>query len=152
MKSQLFKYRRRILRLYNHKSAIRNPRSAIALVPFVLLLCSLICLRATEALPQAGARAQVAGAASTQESRLRVFDQVWRAINDNYYDKRYRGVDWRLQRDIFRPQAEAARNSVELYRVLRQMIGRLGDAHTRVYSPEEGFDRDRPAGATVGVG
>jgi len=31
------------------------------------------------------------------------------------------------------------------------MIGKLGDAHTRIYTPEEGFDRDRPAGATVGV-
>jgi carboxyl-terminal processing protease len=96
-------------------------------------------------------RAQSPGAANSQENRLRVFDQVWRAINDNYYDKRYRGVDWRLQREVFRPQAEAARNSAELYRVLRQMIGKLGDAHTRIYAPEEGFDRDRPAGATVGV-
>ncbi|HEY6401619.1 MAG TPA: hypothetical protein VI479_09440, partial [Blastocatellia bacterium] len=83
--------------------------------------------------------------------RVRVFEQVWKAINDNYYDKRFRGVDWPLQREIFRPQAENARNSAEFYRVLRQMIGKLGDAHTRVYMPEEGFDRDRPAGATVGV-
>jgi carboxyl-terminal processing protease len=121
------------------------------LVPPVLLICLLICLRAPDARPQDGVRAQSAGAADAREDRLRVFDQVWRAIYDNYYDKRFRGVDWRLQREIFRPQAEAARNSVELYKVLRQMIGRLGDAHTRVYMPEEGFDRDRPAGATVGV-
>jgi carboxyl-terminal processing protease len=111
----------------------------------------LICLRAPDARPQTGVRAQSAAAANTREDRLRVFDQVWRAINDNYYDRRYRGVDWRLQREIFRPQAEAAHDSAELYRVLRQMIGKLGDAHTRVYTPEEGFDRDRPAGATVGV-
>ncbi|HZF38043.1 MAG TPA: S41 family peptidase [Blastocatellia bacterium] len=135
------------------KSAIRNPQSAIlhALFTPVLLFCSLVCLRAPEALPHTGVRAQSAGAADTREDRLRVFEQVWRAIYDNYYDKRYRGVDWRLQREIFRPQAEAARNSAEFYRVLRQMIGKLGDAHTRVYTPEEGFDRDRPAGATVGV-
>jgi carboxyl-terminal processing protease len=56
-----------------------------------------------------------------------------------------------LQREIFRPQAEAARSNAELYRVLRQMIGKLGDAHTRIYSPEDGFDRHRPAGTTVGV-
>src|SRR5215813_12818510 len=98
------------------KSAIRNPQSAIprALFPSVLLFCSLICLRAPDARPQAGVRAQSGAAANTREDRLRVFDQVWRAINDNYYDKRYRGVDWRLQREIFRPQAEAARDSAEL--------------------------------------
>lgn len=127
-------------------------RSLHSLFPLILLLCSLICLRAIEARPQVGARAQSAGAANARENRLRVFDHVWRAIYDNYYDNRYRGVDWRLQREIFRPRAEAASNSAELYRVLRQMIGKLGDAHTRVYAPEDGFDRDRPAGATVGVG
>src|SRR5262245_36459894 len=135
------------------KSAVRNPQSAImrALFPAVLLFCSLICLRAPDASPQVGAFAQGAGAASSREDRLKVFDQVWRAISDNYYDKRYRGVDWRLQREIFRPQAESAHNNAEFYRVLRQMIGRLGDAHTRVYAPEDGFDRDRPAGSTVGL-
>jgi carboxyl-terminal processing protease len=89
--------------------------------------------------------------ANTREDRLKVFEQVLRAINDNYYDKRYGGTDWRLQREIFRPQAEAARNSSELYRVLRQMISKLGDAHTRIYAPEDGFDRNRPSGTTVGV-
>src|SRR5262245_17117620 len=135
------------------KSAILESRSAIprALFPAVLFFCLLICLRAPDARPQAGVRAQGAVAADAREDRLRVFDQVWRAIYDNYYDKYFRGIDWRSQREIFRPQAEAAHNSAELYRVLRQMIGRLGDAHTRVYMPEEGFDRDRPAGATVGV-
>jgi carboxyl-terminal processing protease len=86
-----------------------------------------------------------------REDRIRIFDQVWRAIYDNYYDKRFKGLDWRSQRDIYRPRAEAAQNSAELYRVLRQMLGRLGDAHTRIYSPDDGFDRNRPSGTTIGV-
>src|SRR5262245_65932940 len=116
------------------KSAIPESQSALmrALFPAVLLFCSLICLRAPDARPQVGAFAQGAGAANSREDRLKVFDQVWRAILDNYYDKRYRGVDWRLQREIFRPQVEAARNNAEFYRVLRQMIGNIGDADTRV--------------------
>jgi len=126
-------------------------RSLHALLPLLLLFCSLLCLRAPEVRSQADARAQGAGTANTREDRVRVFDQVWRAIYDNYYDKRYRGVDWRLQRETFRPQAEASRNNAELYRVLRQMIGKLGDAHTRIYAPEDGFDRNRPSGTTVGV-
>src|SRR5262245_57799148 len=87
----------------------------------------------------------------SREDRGRLFDQVWRAINENYYDRNFNGVDWRSQRDIYRPQAEAAATSAELYRVFRQMIGRLGDAHTRIYSPEDGFDRYRPTGTSVGV-
>lgn len=94
---------------------------------------------------------QQASAISVREERARVFDQVWRAIYDNYYDKNFRGVDWRQLRDSFRPQAESSANNAEFYRVLRQMIGKLGDAHTRIYSPEDGFDRYRPSGMTVGL-
>src|SRR5262245_44088035 len=87
----------------------------------------------------------------TREDRVRLFDQVWRAINDNYYDRNFNGVDWRSQREAYRRQAESAANNTELYHVLRQMIGKLGDAHTRIYSPDDGFDRFRPSGTTVGV-
>lgn len=109
----------------------------------VLSLC--FCLFAP------AAQAQRAAPAATRETRLNVFDQVWRAIYDNYYDRSFRGLDWQLQRDIFRPQAETAASNAELYLVIRQMIGKLGDAHTRVYAPEESFDRYRPSGITVGV-
>ncbi len=86
-----------------------------------------------------------------REERIKVFDQVWRLIFDNYYDKNFRGIDWRQQRDVFRPMAESAANNDEFYRVIRQMIGKLGDAHTRVYSPDDGFDRYRPSGLSVGL-
>ena len=90
-------------------------------------------------------------AALSREMRLKVFDQVWRAINENYYDRNFNGLDWLSQRQVFRPQVEGAQNNQEFYRVLRSMIGKLGDAHTRIYSPEDGFDRYRPAGTTVGL-
>ncbi|MDQ3012060.1 MAG: hypothetical protein M3X11_15300, partial [Acidobacteriota bacterium] len=96
-------------------------------------------------------QAQQTSGALTREERVRVFEQVWRAINDNYYDKSFRGVDWRQQRELFRSQVELATSGAEFYRVLRQMIGKLGDAHTRIYSPEDGFDRYRPSGLTVGL-
>ncbi|HMX25490.1 MAG TPA: S41 family peptidase [Blastocatellia bacterium] len=86
-----------------------------------------------------------------REERIKVFDQVWRAVYDNYYDKNFRGVDWRQQKEVFRSQAESAATNAELYRVLRQMLGKLGDAHTRIYSPEDGFDRYRPSGVTIGL-
>ncbi len=95
--------------------------------------------------------AQQASGTLAREERVRVFEQVWRAINDNYYDKSFRGVDWRQQRELFRSQIELATTGAEFYRVLRQMVGKLGDAHTRIYSPEDGFDRYRPSGLTVGL-
>ncbi len=120
-------------------------KSLYAFLSICIFIGALLCP------PPPIASAQGSSTTGSREERIRVFDQVWRTIYDNYYDRHFRGIDWRMQRDVFRPQAEAARSSEELYRVLRQMIGKLGDAHTRIYAPEEGFDRHRPAGTTVGV-
>ncbi len=84
-------------------------------------------------------------------NRLRLYEQVWRAVFDNYYDRNFNGVDWRLQRELYRERAAEAGSDDELYRVLRQMVGSLGDAHTRIYSPDDAFDRNRPSGTSVGI-
>ncbi len=89
--------------------------------------------------------------APSREVRLKVFDQVWRSINENYYDRNFHGLDWIAQRNAFRPLIEQAGSNAEFYRLMRAMVGKLGDAHTRIYSPEDGFDRYRPSGTTVGL-
>lgn len=116
--------------------------------------CGLLSLLLALTLVASAQEASLANAENTpasRELRLKVFDQVWRAINENYYDRNFHGLDWLGQRQQYRPQVEAARDNSEFYRVLRGMIGKLGDAHTRVYSPDDGFDRYRPAGTTVGL-
>lgn len=115
------------------------------------LSCLLLLCLAPAAYAQETTTPTAETAAASRELRLKVFDQVWRAIYDNYYDRNFHGVDWLALRPSYRLQAEAARDSAELYRVLRGMLGKLGDAHTRVYAPEDGFDRNRPAGTTVGL-
>ena len=86
-----------------------------------------------------------------REERLRLFDQVWRAIYDHYYDRAFGGVDWRMQRELYRPKAAEATTREELYRVLRRLVATLSDSHTRVFAPEEAFDRQRPTRLTVGL-
>ena len=86
-----------------------------------------------------------------REERLRLFDQVWRAIYDHYYDRAFGGVDWRMQRELYRPKAVEATTREELYRVLRRLVATLSDSHTRVFAPEEAFDRQRPTRLTVGL-
>jgi carboxyl-terminal processing protease len=117
----------------------------------LLALCLLLCLLGFAAHAQEASLSSAENSPSTRETRLKVFEQVWRSINDNYYDRNFHGLDWPGQRQLYRQQAETARDSAELYRVLRSMVGKLGDAHTRVYAPEDGFDRYRPAGTTVGM-
>ncbi len=89
---------------------------------------------------------------TTVEGRLAVFDDVWETIQQRYYDPKFHGVDWQAKRTAFRPAAAAASGTHEFYELLRQMIGSLKDAHTRVYSPEEKFDWWNPRFITAGLG
>jgi carboxyl-terminal processing protease len=88
---------------------------------------------------------------TTREGRLVVFDDVWETIQERYYDLSFRGVNWAAKRSAFRPAAADATSTQEFYEVLRQMLGTLKDAHTRVYSPEEKFDWWNPRFVTVGL-
>jgi C-terminal processing protease CtpA/Prc len=74
---------------------------------------------------------------ATRAGRLAVFDDAWSTINDRYYDRTFRGLDWDAQRVAFRKLAKEAESGDELYAALRRMIGALSDPHTRVFSPED---------------
>jgi carboxyl-terminal processing protease len=87
----------------------------------------------------------------TLEGRLAVFDDAWQTINDRYYDSRFHGVDWTLQRSIFRAQAAESENAQELYAILRRLVATLDDVHTRVYAPEEKFDWWNPRFISIGL-
>jgi len=88
---------------------------------------------------------------TTVEGRLAVFDDAWETIQERYYDPKFHGIDWQMQRVTFRPAAARAGKPHEFYDVLRQMIASLKDAHTRVYSPDEKFDWWNPRFITVGL-
>ena len=87
----------------------------------------------------------------TRDGRLAVFDEVWAAIAERYYDPKLRGVDWEAQRECWRPLAAAAAGRAEFYSILRRMIGSLRDAHTRVFAPEERTEWHRPVYTSVGL-
>lgn len=89
--------------------------------------------------------------AATVEGRLAIFDDVWQTINERYYDPAFHGVDWRELRSTFRPLAAGAHGQRELYAVLRRMISKLHDPHTRVYAADERFDWRSPQFITVGL-
>ena len=48
-----------------------------------------------------------AARADTGEQRLAVFDDVWRTVNERYYDAQFNGVDWAAQREKYRAQVVA---------------------------------------------
>jgi carboxyl-terminal processing protease len=71
------------------------------------------------------------------EKQLKLFDQVWKQIREEYFDQTFHGIDWDHMRSKYHPDAEKASNDREIYAVLERMVDELKDAHTRVISPAE---------------
>jgi carboxyl-terminal processing protease len=114
------------------------------------LLAFALCLLAFASAP-APSFSDTTVSTETRDGRLAVFDDVWQTIGARYYDARLRGLDWAAERDKFRPLAADARTTHEFYTTLRRMLAELHDAHTRVYSPDERFEWDRPTFTGVGL-
>ncbi|MBX7218913.1 MAG: hypothetical protein K1Y36_03130 [Blastocatellia bacterium] len=92
----------------------------------------------------------LAGASVRTQHNLKVFDTVWRLVNEKYYDPKFNRVQWPEHRAQFRPQAAAAVDETELYRIINRMLGDLDDRHTFAQSPE--LVRDEKRRARVGIG
>lgn len=114
------------------------------------LLAFALCLLAFASAP-APSFSDMTVSTETREGRLAVFDDVWQTVGSRYYDARMRGLDWAAERERFRPLAAEARTTHEFYTTLRRMLAKLHDAHTRVYSPGERFEWDRPTFTGVGL-
>ena len=123
-------------------------------VPFILLLFALSLFSLFSPLFWSPALADGDPkrlSAATREDRLKIFDEVCQIIRERYYDPTFHGLDWQSVNATFRPLAAEARDTAELYAVLRRMLSRLGDAHTRIYAPGECADWRRQCFVTVGV-
>lgn len=90
-----------------------------------------------------------------EDERTKIFNEVWELVRDRYVYTDYRGVDWQAVREEFAPRIAAAATPEEFYGLMREMIDRLGDDHSRFESPQEVAEEDaRFDGALsyVGIG
>ena len=88
------------------------------------LFLVLICAAAVSATPAA----QSPPAASSPIG-LALFDEVWKTINDTFYDPTFGGLDWPGVRDELRPKAAAAASVDAARAVVNEMLARLKRSH-----------------------
>ena len=67
----------------------------------------------------------------------RVFNEVATTISVRYYDRAFHGLNWSTIVDEYRGKVAAAPSESERYHLLQQMLAKLGDSHTAVFSPSE---------------
>jgi carboxyl-terminal processing protease len=85
------------------------------------------------------------------EERVEIFEEVWRVIDEKYYDPEFNGVDWKALKKRYRPLVEREENAAGFYLLLERMAGELNDSHTRVYSPEGRRARLEKKSSSVGL-
>ncbi len=60
---------------------------------------------------------------------LEMFDQSWRALNENFYDDKFHGADWKAVRAKYRPLVAHCALKEDLYALIALMLGELNASH-----------------------
>ena len=103
-----------------------------------LILCALLLAACARPAPE---KTNATPNVLSPQDRVEIFDEVWKTINEQYYDPNFRGVDWRAVGERYRPQAVSAQTDAEFYGVFEQMLAELRDGHTV-------FEQPPPPGAS----
>jgi carboxyl-terminal processing protease len=129
--------------------AIAPPTPAPTLQPTVTLQPTLVAPSIIPEPPTA------APSAPPLDERREIFEEVWRTVDENYLYTDFQGVDWAGLRDEYSQRIEAAETRAEFYDALAEMVGQLGDNHSRFVPPSDVQAEDASASGrelTVGIG
>ncbi|NJN15048.1 MAG: PDZ domain-containing protein [Oscillochloris sp.] len=75
--------------------------------------------------------------ALSADERSRIFEEVWTLVRDRYLYEDYGGNDWDAVRADLAPQVAAVVSADEFYALMRGMIERLNDEHSRFETPQD---------------
>ena len=134
------------------KSLFHSLRQFLAVLLFLSALATIPAGAAYGPAPSAGLkRAAPDSEQLSAEDRREVFEDVWKMIDEKYYDPSFNGVNWGAVRDRYAPLVEKAASDDEFYTLLKRMVGELRDAHTRFHTPRERRERKLDQGTSAGV-
>mgnify|MGYP006279784235 CR=1 FL=1 len=66
--------------------------------------------------------------------REQIFNEVWRALDQGFYDPNFHGDDWDALRDKYRPWAMKASTNRDFQAMLNLMLGELNASHMGYYT------------------
>lgn len=73
-----------------------------------------------------------------QAERAQKFHEVWRGLNDNFYDSKFHGVDWQAMRDKYLTLSQLASCEEDFGDIVRMMLGEINASHMGYRSPRPG--------------
>jgi len=73
-----------------------------------------------------------------ESDRMRVFQEAWTLLRDNFFDPDFNGVNWESSRERYGRRAASSATADELRRVVSLMIGDLNASHLGISAPGGG--------------
>jgi len=73
------------------------------------------------------------------ELRLETFERYWKALDERYPYFGRLDLDWREQRERYRPSVVVRESRVDFYHLLAGLLSELDDAHVSLQVPEESW-------------
>lgn len=71
------------------------------------------------------------------EVQLRIFEELWTIVSEEYLYPDFNGLDWNVIYDEYCARIEAGMSNAEFYQAMDEMIFRLGDDHSVFLNPEQ---------------
>ncbi len=72
-----------------------------------------------------------------RDLQLKVFEDLWLAVKENYLYPDFNGLDWDAVHVEYRKKIEAGLSNHDFYLAMKEMIDRLGDNHSAYLTPDE---------------
>ena len=72
--------------------------------------------------------------------RQQKFDEIWRTLNDRFYDSDFHGHDWRATGDKYRSMIDAASCEHDFGDLVKMMFGEINSSHMGYWSPSFGHN------------
>lgn len=80
------------------------------------------------------------------------FEKVWRTVKEKHYDPTLGGVDWDKVRAKYEPRLKSIKTDRELYEMLQQMLGELGQSHFAIIPRDAIVDASASEASNSGTG
>lgn len=131
----------------------RNPPQQLNPIMFLFLVSILFIACGTSKQPALSAIAETEHTSDSlsRQDRIEIFEDVWKTINEQYYDPSFNGVNWQEVYGRYRPRVEAAKNDIEFYRLFEEMLPVLRDAHTVFKHPLSNVSNNINPPGSVGI-
>jgi carboxyl-terminal processing protease len=101
-----------------------------ALVLAVLLLAAPFVAGAQQTETTPAPQSTTSAPAAQDNTAATVFDEVWRTVNEHFYDATFGGRDWAAIGEKYRPVVEAAPTLDARKAEINRMLGELSASHT----------------------